>query len=76
MVWRLRGGGGLGPVLLPSAGLPSLELSSQLFQQSGPRVGSGQQGAPYLPRGPKACSPSLLAPIPATTQRHLLTSEG
>lgn len=69
---------GWGPRASAAAQLwpPSLELSSQLFQQVWPQGREWAAMCPLSPPGPQICSPSLPAPISAITQRYLLTSEG
>lgn len=84
MVWRLPlprpgvgvgGGRELGPVQLPRAGLHHWSCPASYSSSLAPGWGVGSKGPLISPGGPRACSPSLLAPIPAATQRHLLTSE-
>lgn len=70
-----QGALGWGPVPLQQPRLwpPSLELSSQFFQQAWPQDREWAQGAPYLP-GPGAGSPSLRAPIPAPPSAPLTSA--
>ena len=62
VVWGLRPSGEGAEGLRRAPAPASPEQSSQLFQQLWPQGGEWAARCPYLPQGPQACSPSLLAP--------------